>query len=137
MISLPAPTTRRRTNRRTASPLSPRQLAAVAAHLGLSDRQTRVLDLILRGYTNKEIAGEINLREPTVKTYLDRISSRTGTRGRLDLVVFVLSLAHQIDRDESRSRQSAEDIPAPSERAKPAKSVKKPARKSPANRPTA
>ncbi len=54
--------------------------------LGLSDRQTEVLLLLVRGLTNREIAGELFISVGTVRTHLDRIYSTLGVHNRAEAV---------------------------------------------------
>ena len=58
-----------------------------AALSSLTDREVDVLVQIARGRSNAEIAAAVFLSEATVKTYLSRILTKTGTRSRTQLVV--------------------------------------------------
>ncbi len=75
----------------------------VAKELQLSPQQQRIVELILSGRKDKEIAREMGLRIPTVRTYLQRIFLREGVRDRMELVLRVCALSHGIDH---RSRES-------------------------------
>lgn len=50
---------------------------------GLTRREAEILTLIARGKTNAEIAGELFLSNNTVKTHINRIFAKTGSRDRL------------------------------------------------------
>jgi DNA-binding NarL/FixJ family response regulator len=50
---------------------------------GLTRREAEILTLIARGKTNGEIAGELFLSNNTVKTHINRIFAKTGSRDRL------------------------------------------------------
>jgi DNA-binding CsgD family transcriptional regulator len=39
------------------------------------------------------------ISEPTIRTYLQRISARTQTRGRMELAMRVLAVSHQVARE--------------------------------------
>ena len=72
--------------------LSPRQLTAGKliqavrnagrAHLGLSARESEVMDLIASGRSNGEIARELFLSEKTVKNHVNRIYAKLEVRSR-------------------------------------------------------
>ncbi len=52
----------------------------------LSEREQVVLGLVVRGQSNKEIAGLLNVSEPAVKATLQRIFNKLGVRTRAQLV---------------------------------------------------
>jgi len=90
-----------RTRTATESSKSPLPLpadhwAAVIIEIGLSLRQVRIVELVLCDHSNKEIARILRIGEHTVKTYLGRISARTGTRGRMQLAMHVLAVSHRV-----------------------------------------
>lgn len=49
----------------------------------LTPRELEVLQLILSGKSNKEIAREVFISKKTVEFHLDNIYSKIGTRSRL------------------------------------------------------
>ena len=49
---------------------------------GLTHREAEILGLIARGLTNQEIAGRLCLSNHTVKTHINRIFAKTGSRDR-------------------------------------------------------
>jgi DNA-binding NarL/FixJ family response regulator len=53
----------------------------------LTDRELEVLDLIVRGRTNDDIAGELVVSEATVKTHVNRILAKLGLQSRVQAVV--------------------------------------------------
>ncbi len=57
-----------------------------AADDTLSEREQIVLGLIVRGQSNKEISGVLNVSEPAVKATLQRIFNKLGVRTRAQLV---------------------------------------------------
>src|SRR5579862_3947917 len=50
--------------------------------LGLTARQQQLIALLARGFTNKEIAGSMNLSEFTVKNHVHRIMRRLNAQSR-------------------------------------------------------
>ena len=49
---------------------------------GLTQREVENLGLIARGLTNPEIAGRLCLSNHTIKTHINRIFAKTGSRDR-------------------------------------------------------
>jgi len=49
---------------------------------GLTHREAEILGLIARGLTNTEIAGRLCLSNHTIKTHINRIFAKTGSRDR-------------------------------------------------------
>jgi len=60
---------------------------------GLTDRETEVLRLIAVGRSNAEIGRELFVSEATVKTHVNRIFAKTGSRNRSQAVAY----AHRRD----------------------------------------
>ena len=52
----------------------------------LAPREQQVIDLIVRGYVNKEIADQLQISIPTIKTYLRRIYEKLHVRSRAEAV---------------------------------------------------
>ncbi|MGI9060210.1 MAG: response regulator [Ktedonobacteraceae bacterium] len=59
---------------------------------GLTERERDVLQLVVRGRNNTEIAAELFVSEATVKTHINHIFSKLGARDRAHAVI----LAHQL-----------------------------------------
>ncbi|MFB2580472.1 response regulator [Herbiconiux sp. P15] len=55
---------------------------------GLSERERVVLDAVARGLSNVEIAAELWVSVPTVKTQISSLLAKTGTRTRVQAAVF-------------------------------------------------
>jgi DNA-binding NarL/FixJ family response regulator len=56
----------------------------------LSAREKEVLIMLAWGYSNKEIAGQLNLSVKTVETYKLRIGEKLGLRSRTEMVQYTL-----------------------------------------------
>jgi len=71
---------------RPGSPDSPRRPAPLPG--GLTDREAEVLVLIATGLSNSEIAGALFVAEATVKTHVNRIFAKTGSRDRTQAAAY-------------------------------------------------
>jgi len=65
---------------------SPSGRAVVAADAELSPRETDVLRFTAQGYSNKEIAGRLELSVKSVETYKSRAAEKLGLRSRAEIV---------------------------------------------------
>lgn len=70
-----------------ANPLSPQAAAATASALGLTERQTEVLALLVQGKSNKAICRELNLAEATVKVHVRAILRALNVATRTQAVI--------------------------------------------------
>ena len=59
----------------------------VRRELQLTPQQARVVELILQGMRDKQIAAALGLSLPTVRTHLRRLFSRIGISDRVELVL--------------------------------------------------
>ena len=77
----------------TSGTSPPAQLPGQPAHAlsaldePLTDKETRILDLIAQGLGNKQIAATVFLAEGTVKNYVSRIMDKLHARSRTELAV--------------------------------------------------
>ena len=60
------------------------------ANAALSERETDVVRLIAQGYSNKEIATQLNLSVKTVETYKARAMEKLGLDSRVEIVRYAL-----------------------------------------------
>ncbi len=65
------------------------------ADLGLTPRQTDVLALLLKGYSNKLIARELNLSVETVKDHVAAVLRALNVSSRTQAVLAVSQMGHQ------------------------------------------
>ena len=54
--------------------------------VGLTRREQELVPLIARGFTNRQIASQLNLSEQTIKNHIHRMLRKTGTNDRLGAV---------------------------------------------------
>ena len=66
------------------------RLAARMGGPGLTARELDVLALIVKGNSNKEIAGTLNISEATVKTHINNILSKLGASDRTQAATMAL-----------------------------------------------
>lgn len=59
---------------------------SVQSEVKVTRREEEVLRGILRGFANKEIAGDLNLSERTVKFHVSSLLAKFRVRGRMELV---------------------------------------------------
>ena len=57
----------------------------------LTPREEQVVALVADGLSNREVAGELNLSEHTVKKYLFRIFDKLGISSRVELVLYAVT----------------------------------------------
>jgi len=55
---------------------------------GLTQREVEILGLIAQGLTNGEIAGRLFLSNHTIKTHINRIFAKTGSRDRVAAISY-------------------------------------------------
>lgn len=67
--------------------------AEVIRALQLSPQQVKVTSHVLRGLCDKQIASELQISEPTVRTHLGRIFQRNGLRDRGELILRIFAIA--------------------------------------------
>jgi DNA-binding NarL/FixJ family response regulator len=78
------------TARVTAGFLSKSGKKAQATGVSLSERESEVLRLIASGYSNKEIAAQLELSVKTVEVHKANAARKLGLKGRIDIVKYAL-----------------------------------------------
>lgn len=66
------------------------QRGAAGCSTDLSARETEVLRLVAWGYTNKEIASQLNISVKTVETHKAHVMTKLGLKSRSDFVRYAL-----------------------------------------------
>lgn len=82
-------------------PMSQSTWQAIAKTLALSPQQTLIVELILRGMQDKDIAVELGLKVSTVRTYNRRIFFRLNVENRLALVLRIFAMAQKLTSSNS------------------------------------
>ncbi|MCS3741594.1 MULTISPECIES: helix-turn-helix transcriptional regulator [unclassified Rhizobium] len=62
-------------------------------HLRLSAREEQIVDYLVRGSTNREIAISLDISEKTVKHYMTVLMGKLDARSRLEVVLAAQNLA--------------------------------------------
>ncbi len=60
----------------------------------LSEQERRILELIAKGLTNRQIAEQMHLAEKTVKNYVSNLLAKLGMQRRTEAAVFYTQLDH-------------------------------------------
>lgn len=72
---------------------------------GLTGRERDILNAIVRGDSNREIANHLGLSEKTVKNYVSDILSKLGVRDRTEAAVYALQMGLVTEGDWRLSLQ--------------------------------
>lgn len=75
--------------------------AKTVARLQLSDQHARVAECLFHGMGDKQIAFEMELSIYTIQTYLKRMGHRFGVSGRAEIMLKIVAIALQVQRDQS------------------------------------
>ena len=75
----------------------------MASLLDLTSREIEILQSVLAGRTNKEIAVECRIAEKTVEFHLDHIYTKTGRRTRVMAGLWALQQGIQVETRETPS----------------------------------
>lgn len=78
---------------RSTQKLAPPGVPRAVAKLGLTERQTDVLGLMMQGKSNKEICRALDIAEPTVKNHVTAILRELGASNRTEAVIAATDLA--------------------------------------------
>jgi two-component system response regulator NreC len=69
--------------------LSPHSRNIETSYEALTPRETDVLLLLARGYTNRQIAQELHLSPRTIEGYRSNLVSKLGTKSRVEMMNYV------------------------------------------------
>ncbi|MGK5554981.1 response regulator [Actinomadura kijaniata] len=87
-----------RSGSKTAGEERPAGQSAMAERFGLSTRETEVMNLIVQGRSNGEIAERLFLAEKTVKNHVNRIYAKLGVTSRAAAIALWLGTVDGADR---------------------------------------
>lgn len=62
----------------------------IVNELSLPPRQVEVIKYLFLGHSDKQIARELQISVPTVRTHLSRLFSRFDVQDRIELVLYVV-----------------------------------------------
>jgi DNA-binding NarL/FixJ family response regulator len=78
-------------------PMTSDRWSAIARRLQLPPRQISIVESILRGMKDKQIAATMGLRKSTLRTYLGRVFTRLGVEDRMELVLKIFAMSQDGD----------------------------------------
>ncbi|MBN2133875.1 MAG: helix-turn-helix transcriptional regulator [Sedimentisphaerales bacterium] len=89
--------------------ISEQEWAQLQHRLGLSPRQAQIVREILHAKSDKQIAHDLNIALPTVRTHMGRLFRKFDLNDRIELVVhvFVSLRAHSRRSNGSLSKGAA------------------------------
>jgi DNA-binding NarL/FixJ family response regulator len=82
----------------------------------LSQRECEVVDWLVQGLSNREIAQQMGLSQHTIKNYVFRIFEKMGVSNRVELLFFVLSESRSMDPEVSNDtllQDQVQDVKLP------------------------
>lgn len=71
--------------------LSEQEWCQLNEHLGLPPRQAEITMQILHGKSDKQIARELGISLPTVRTHTRRLFRKLGLNDRVELILYVFT----------------------------------------------
>lgn len=80
----------------------------IAKRFKLSKRESEILPLALRGRTGERIASELFISKSTAETHLRRISTKTNTHGRQELIDLSEKIRNELEHSENSAPQQKE-----------------------------
>jgi DNA-binding CsgD family transcriptional regulator len=76
-----------------SGPFTPEGWELLVSHLQLSRRQAEIAQCLFRGMSDKQIAAELGIKIPTVRTHLERIFHKVDAQDRLEFVLAAMAQA--------------------------------------------
>ncbi|MBC8412635.1 MAG: response regulator transcription factor [Nitrospira sp.] len=75
------------------------ELGQVQGQVRFTSRENEVLQLICKGYRNKEIAQQLGIEEQTVKSHCNRLYKKAGVSDRLQLALYTYRQCPELARE--------------------------------------
>jgi DNA-binding NarL/FixJ family response regulator len=115
MLTLPE---QKRAKKPQHGEVSPRNVSG--KKFGLTAREVEIVNAIVDGQSNRDIAQTYGITECTVKHHLTRIFDKMGVYSRLELAVFALhhDMSSPLEQPESGRMDTSENTPLPGSRPK-------------------
>ena len=84
--------------------LSGQEWAQLTQKLELTPRQAEIVQHLLLGKSDKQIARELSISVPTVRTHMGRLFQKLGLRDRVELILHVFACLRESKRMSSEPR---------------------------------
>jgi DNA-binding CsgD family transcriptional regulator len=88
------------------NPRSSPDLSRISRKFRLTQRETEALELLMQGYTTRQIASEMRISPNTAKTYLSFIASKAGVSHRAGLLAKILQISNGVTPSIGHTRDS-------------------------------
>ena len=82
--------------------LSKSEWAQLVRHFSLPRRQAEIVRLLFAGYSDRQIATELEIEVCTVREYMSRLFTRFGVRGRTRLTIYLFRQFRQNSHAKGR-----------------------------------
>ena len=83
--------------------IEPDRWRAILGVLRLSRQQAKILDLLMRGMCEENIAPVVGIGESALRAHIDHILARTRSNNRTELAMQVLALSRQVKSDQAEA----------------------------------
>lgn len=80
--------------------LSKSEFTEIAEELSLSPRESQIIREILSGHSDKQIAKNLEMAMPTLRTHLQRLFSKLEIGGKQELILRVFSAFRKISYEK-------------------------------------
>lgn len=89
-------------------------MQSVQSNLSLTPAEYRVLEKLLDGMTNREIAADLGRSESTIKKHVEKILIKTGSKNRLQACragLLAQVRMEDVETDEGATRMIRAELP--------------------------